>query len=364
MKLILHFDINKTIIIADKTANKEEEDIINEILSQHIFGFVKELETYEWIPISKEPTIYPPKEDLISYNNFIDKFLYPYPKDPNLSPRERMKIHKEINIKSGLEKTSFTDKNKPGHMYRSFYDQMVSKIKLENGKFEFLLPCFLELILYLKETGIDYEIVFRTFGSDYKEIKKAFNEFCNGKDPKYKGIFFNGENGSKDLRIKQCNSIYRNGDSIEDCYMILDCENGYEKIDKNLKKKDLEKMFPEKKILKGHEIYEYIVNAKGSIYIRDFYFWWNFNHRNPRSGKLFIIDNSSDILQMFFDDNVIINNSMEEGIIDQRDIHSGEFIHTSKTIGMNIHQVYPLLSISNEKYMIELIKEGIRKSGK
>lgn len=366
MKLILHFDINKTIIIADKAANKDEYDVINEILCQHTFGSVQEFEEdgqkkYKWIPESKTPSIEKEKEGTISYSEFLDEYALPYPKDPTLSPREKLKIHSEINRKSGLEKVYFTEKGKPGNQYRPYFEEMVKKVALEDGKFEYLLPCFLELILYLEKSKFDYEIVFRTFGSDFQEFKLAFNDFCNGKDPKYKNIFFNGENGTTDLRIHEVDTLYRNGDSIEDCYLILKTEKKIEKVDKSFKKKDIQDFYPNEKVLQGHEIYEYIINGKGSLFIQDYYFWWNINIRAPKSGKLFIIDNSSEILQIFFDDNVLIHNSMDNGIIDQRDFHSGEYIPTGKTLGMNLHQVYPLLSIQNEGYFIDLLQKSLEK---
>lgn len=104
-----------------------------------------------------------------------------------------------------------------------------------------LIPSFFELMDVLDSRGIDFRVVFRTFGHDLPVVCRSysmrfwiierneylihvfayreFNLMCEGKHPLMKGRRMDGTNGSVDRRIRlphHTGSIYRSGEGIND----------------------------------------------------------------------------------------------------------------------------------------------------
>lgn len=112
-------------------------------------------------------------------------------------------------------------------------------------------------------------------------------------------------------------------------------------------------------IIQGYkDIYKYLMSRKDTLAIRDFYPWWNANNRHPSAGKLFLIDpEDKDILQVFFDDNVIMEKS-DLGIIDVRNIN-GNNIDFLTRLDHNLVMVQPLESVFRENYFMERLEKCI-----
>lgn len=72
-KLILHFDINKTILMSDQASGKDsEEALISDIIAGMSWGKVEQIETNgivrnEWRCTSDLLSITPPHENLVTY---------------------------------------------------------------------------------------------------------------------------------------------------------------------------------------------------------------------------------------------------------------------------------------------------------
>ena len=62
--------------------------------------------------------------------------------------------------------------------------------------------------MYLRKTGREFAVCFRTMGKDTVEVIEEFNTFCEGRHPYFDGrngrlpaMRFDGTQGSKDFRI-------------------------------------------------------------------------------------------------------------------------------------------------------------------
>jgi hypothetical protein len=69
-----------------------------------------------------------------------------------------------------------------------------------------MLPAFFALIARLHTLGVDFRIVFRTFGIDIPRVAKEFNMFCSGQHPlssRYlpEGVKMDGSGGTVDRRL-------------------------------------------------------------------------------------------------------------------------------------------------------------------
>jgi hypothetical protein len=97
-KLILNFDINKTLILGDKIQSQSLESSLLALICEEPLGIIDENKN-EWI--IKEENLFNdnPNEDLYSYSEFLRKILPK--KNPNEIPdnESRLKYNGEIKKK-------------------------------------------------------------------------------------------------------------------------------------------------------------------------------------------------------------------------------------------------------------------------
>jgi len=97
------------------------------------------------------------------------------------------------------------------------------------GGMLYLVPSFFKVINHLRDLGVDFDIVFRTFGTDIIDLSKEYNLFCEGKHPMFNGrngnalVKMDGSEGGKDYRENRLSTGYlkRASDSPEDTVMVL-----------------------------------------------------------------------------------------------------------------------------------------------
>lgn len=182
--LLIHCDINKTIIVSDASSGRGFLSSLNSILSECVFGFypidkpINKREANDWIPISLslESTI---KPDLVTFGTYLEDFT-------NFDKVQRKAL-----------KTSFAESGGIGEQYNSYLDSMKEKLKinlptpstlscLAEG-YHFILPSFIKFLTYLTSPHVsdrfDCRIIFRTFGSDIAHVATELNAFCQGTHP-------------------------------------------------------------------------------------------------------------------------------------------------------------------------------------
>lgn len=231
-----------------------------------------------------------------------------------------------------------------------------------------IIPSFFKAMVFLKNSKIEYSIIFKTFGNDLPLIIKEFNYFIKGDHPLYSGKY-----GTKELKFPQKNE--------EEFYLMSDEHLGrYFRKSKNLdetvllrgnhiKEKTLEKAL-EKKAQKKLEIldtFEKIYHHKihclkdnFALGLRDDY---NFikPHLNKGShhgtGKLFLVNSKDkDLHEIFFDDNL---GEGSKNMVDIWDIGRKERIPIDKCWGKYLVPVDTIQAMLDEDYFINLIKNII-----
>lgn len=283
--LILHFDVNRTLIFSDVAQKQTPEDII-------VNGLADRLE-YLWDDSLAHP---------VNYTNYVKYHLFPNPKRS-----------KEIKQKQKEQTTRFLQfLQESGHPLYPHAQALFDRAKRAlEGQSTLVFSSFYNLLGHLKNQNISYTLVFRTFGSDIRDVAEELNEEM-------------GHGFLTDFHVLS-QGVFSPKDSLET------------------------------------DLYDYVKNARHHIAIQDDWTWW-FNHgENYQYGKPFPIDlEDSSVCSLFFDDNASINRDHpEKNIVAPFDI--------SKNVGMSpevliakkrLFPVDTLEALCNENYFIEII-DGI-----
>lgn len=146
--LVLHFDVNKTLIASDKTENKTTHDVINELLSKKYSAC--------WDERVRQP---------ITFYHYIKKYIL-----PGEDHDATLKVARLVHL------IHFIDYLKEHHhplytQVHSEYQFMMESLKGNEGIF----PSFYILIEELDRRGISYTLFLRSFGKEVFEIKNEIN---------------------------------------------------------------------------------------------------------------------------------------------------------------------------------------------
>lgn len=176
-KLILHFDINRTILMEDMDRTFDESIIYS------LAYYYKD----RWDERVSEP---------IYYGDYVKQYLVPGQASDKAIKAERYK-----RIKKFIEFLKET--NHP------LLEEIESKYRAaaEKGSKSLITPAFYRLLDYLNEKGIEYSIVLRTFGNDTDRVMEEINRKLDTPFFKGKGKVI-GENVHLDRVYEDVESIY------------------------------------------------------------------------------------------------------------------------------------------------------------
>ncbi len=149
-KLILHFDINQTIIASDPSGNRNVESVINHSLAQRY----KDL----W---NNKTTI---KKSY--YNYVFEDFLPGTRKDKQLKAKRTKTLKNFVNYLKDTDSIFYPEAN-------ILFHQCLEKINSSNT---IIFKSFYKLIDYLNEKKIPYSIIIRTFGNDIQKVTEEIEK--------------------------------------------------------------------------------------------------------------------------------------------------------------------------------------------
>ena len=399
-RLLLHFDVNKTIIISDPAGGVTTQQMVNSIISENAWGRVTggssdddgAYERWELAAECTEPTPSPPDtcsdgiagsgnggavggkgtgalggeaSPLVSYADLLE------------GGRVAKRVKKEL-------KTTFTEEGRPGHAFRPYYDRLLRALavpaesaaataacpfKLLRGGQVFLLPSFFELVKHLSAEKRDFAIVFRTFGTDLPEIAAEFNLFCAGEHPLHPGVRLDGSlDGFPDRRIQLpggTGCYVRDGRTPADVHLTTVGAQGVISVAHGA-------------AACHAAICERVAAGHNTLGLQDHYAWWAKCGEADDAGKIMFVDQSDGPLdgddhdgrgghdghdgcdgydgrthQIFFDDNV---ERTHAHIVDIRDAASGETVRFKKARGLYLVRAEPVRSILDREYFIDAVR--------
>jgi hypothetical protein len=185
MRLCLHFDINKSLIVADASSNRGFISSLNSLLSEAVWGEcsnqlpIHERQVQDWSPLSMPPAVHPPSPNAVTFGTYLEDHTC-------ISKQDRRKY-----------KCQFTT-DPWGSVYKSYLDMLENSLRIDPthpnylqhqeypyfaaGNYQ-ILPSFFCFIDYLVEKNYDFRIIFRSFGIDTPSVTSEFNMYCEGKHP-------------------------------------------------------------------------------------------------------------------------------------------------------------------------------------
>lgn len=186
-RLLLHMDINKTIIQTDAAGGRTLEDVLNSNAAANVFGTINE-RSGKWEPLYGPydegvvcPNVVCP-DGAITYDAYIDN-LYTAPEGMQEMPLEkRREIWRGVTDKRKAAVKGFTLPGGVGESYASLVDQQRECLTVDaaSGTLHSIIPSFFQLVNYLSEMEWPFTVLFRTFGSDLDVVLQEWQRFVAG----------------------------------------------------------------------------------------------------------------------------------------------------------------------------------------
>ncbi|CAI2366689.1 unnamed protein product [Moneuplotes crassus] len=391
--LVLHFDLNKTILTRDPYDHIDSTEIfLCDTICRMAWGEVtftdeeqqkdEELDEQQradkylaatWTLKSEDLTQDSPEESLISYRQYLD-ICHPFKRPEN---------DEEFQDQTERNKKILDFLSDQGSIFKKQYDILHEKMKLpadakvdENitgdfkqaydvGRFN-IIPGFFKTLKALSDQKRSFSLAFRTHGRELRNVIDEFNNFCEGKHPAYNGhsgeqIFFNGTK-SRDLRIKdrQTGMYFRFGRELSDVNLIM---NSLERIQCN-NMDDLLDGYG-RQIEEGtvahysdsiEENYMVIMDTLkkyGSLALHDDFYAYYLNKDDNDFGKLFLVDQTDFTTQHIFFDDMAVEGPTSN--IDIRDISTMEKVPERKFRDKYVVRANIYEAIKDEDYFLKTI---------
>ncbi|EGR28967.1 hypothetical protein IMG5_165630 [Ichthyophthirius multifiliis] len=413
-KLILHFDINRTILLGDKVKGVSKDEHLHQILAGYSWGRLEqkdEKSPVQWKLYHPHYSIQQPEKDMLSYKLNIKKKIHlkinrqyaetVYPlktkeeeqNHENLIKNNDFMIQNRNNLYLNFVKTGM-----PGIKLKPEYDRIIKSVTLpktaklqeedQGGQFSqqafqhndeekiidllsdgryFIIPSFFRTMINLKKQKREFAIIFRTFGEDINDVVKELNSFCAGEHPCFNGrngtvlVKFDGSKNNKNYKIKNSHlgSFYRPQDNVEECTLILGTSK---KLQPGIT--DLEQFYQNEitkqqvKFYKGsHQIYtitQELLKESCAIAIIDDWYNWNKNGEKYNFSKTLFIDQTDYLTQhIFFDDNITED---DQCIVDTIDAVKGTRIPIKKSINKYLVRVNMLDVLKDPDFFLKSIE--------
>lgn len=366
--LVLHMDINKTIIQVDLAGGRTLEDVLNSNVAANVLGEV-DSEGKCWKPlyIPVEGTDAEPSpvslSGLVTYDAFIDR-LYCEPAGMQDLPKaERDALWKKI---SGLRREAckkFTYPGEVGHQYAHLVEKQRSALH-ENGSFS-IIPSFFNFVNDLSDMNWPFTLIFRTFGSDMGSVLEEWKTFVEGNHVcKPRGVILAK---MKECYVQPlCATVFRHSDDMFICYgpcvslsyldSSLDVSSPQIIMDQlrgvpgstDVRKVSFTSLTND---LVGH--FQKSNNVGGVV---DYYPYWAQGAERRSCGKVYpIIQGDRNYFHVFFDDNIFLGD--ERSIVDIRAAATNESILDPGVEKKFCVPVNAFEAIVNKDYFVDRLYE-------
>jgi hypothetical protein len=361
--LVLHMDINRTIIQTDPAGGKSLLDVLNSNVADEVYGEVIEGAFVARMGPCEEGR--PSSPHLVSYSDYCEKVNAPKV-DLSTLPDDAARLREWKKVSEGRRAMLkvFTAVGSPGAEYRSFVDQQHQALQYlteggaESGLHE-IIPSFFHLVNALSESDVPFSIIFRTFGEDGTRVLNIWNSFLNGTHVvKPSGRRLMEWRG----REVPFGSLYRNDNG-----MAVTWERRHPvppppptvKPDEDpaLYLQSLEGVSDAHRVSFDALAAELTQRtSEGCCVLVDYYHHWAKHQENRAAGKVFPIEwkrTPNTPFQVFFDDNIFIGDA--QSIVDMRCARTGEPLAplTESLENTFCCPVRPLWAIMDEEYFVK-----------
>lgn len=282
-------------------------------------------------------------------------------------PEEEPEEDKSVN-----EDEEDVDPAKVAEQARIKQERRMNAKLFDQGRYH-LIPSFFRLLMYMKKQKREFAVTFNTFGSELDNVVYEFNKFCSGDHPCFNGrngsplVKLDGSKNSKNFLIRepaQNLTMYRTGDGINETIQI----NGQQhKRNPNTADYGHINMIDESddlQVIRDHLV-QFQTNLEtlkkyGSMAVSEDFPSWQASGRSNCRSKLLMVDQADYNTQhIFFDDNA--GEEDDGGIVDVRDIITGQQIPRKKYEDMYVIKVHPHRAILEPEYFIKKYEDADEK---
>mmetsp|Transcript_35251 Transcript_35251/g.101388 ORF Transcript_35251/g.101388 Transcript_35251/m.101388 type:complete len:710 (-) Transcript_35251:114-2243(-) len=400
--ILLHFDVNKTIITSDTVSAKNSEDGVREAVADIYWGFYTpassgataatspgtlappaeagEKATWRWTgtpPHLKPPDVQlEPGIQLTTYFKYCKKNAGSDKDFFKTSTRTFQLVTDPVALAEmeGTVARAMQCLNLPAEMLA--IPECAENLKAVglSGSMYFMVPTLFYLTARLQRQGRQFAVLFRSFGKDHLKIQGEWNAFCEMRHPIFSRLIedIGPMDGSvshlPDRRVKTLHTLYRDS---EGPVLILDTfTNGPE--DKTWDSWAKSKPKPKEDTRQGRTFISEVLKAKtvegldslqiwmdshltaqSTSAIKDDWAWWQFHGETALAGKLLpLIGGARQTQQIFFDDNIDLDDAR---IVDCR-APTGESVPSEISLGQGICvKVNPVEALLENDYFYNRI---------
>ncbi len=357
-RLVLHFDVNKTILVDDKIQKIDASLSCSQILYWTSWGHVS---GGRWRWNGEEPSLVSADRGAVLYGDYVQG-------QPELRKR-RFAL-----------KRDFVKKGNAGEGLGPFHQRLMEALALPESVKEAirgqgwaqvagldegnvrLLPSFFELLMDLKAKGREVTLVIRTYGGDIPEIVAELNAFCEGRHPMYPGAALDGRDGGLDLRIdlgdaRRYGAVHRGGEVGDDASAVSlalgvvarpgGCDSAPFANPLSFYRARAAQVLERPEEVWGH------LEVGGAFALRDDYPWWARSGFKASAGKPLRVDPSDrSVHAIFFDDNVFEDDAR---IVDVRDARTGAPMGLKRTRDLYLVRADSYRAVLDRGYFIEAL---------
>ncbi|XP_076596182.1 uncharacterized protein LOC143326496 [Chaetodon auriga] len=259
-KLVLHIDLNNTILVSDAATAQGTVAALDYFLTTVTWGKMSKHGKWEWL--SDSPSLLPPCDDAVTYYSQFGRI-------PGFTSTAGQRFRGVLDEHLALLRWPEGVKG----------DRELA-VKGEDGRlYHWILPSFFQLLRDLVQEGREFAIVFRTFGIDLPRVLRAmFKALHEGAHPLFPDL--------PDLKLSvnmtagkiRCNKRGIVVSRADDRVSTRDGERG---------------------------LYQYFSSVQGLVGFQDHFDWWVSNTYSIRGGKPLWVDPFDQSVQhIFIDDNI------------------------------------------------------------
>ncbi|XP_065605458.1 uncharacterized protein LOC136056969 [Cyrtonyx montezumae] len=312
-RLVLHVDLNNTVVAADAVSGQGPREALNSFLSTATWG--RERADGEWQWMSDRPSLRAPCPGAVSY-------YCRYGRDQ-----------------------AFTESG-PGQCFSSLHAQHLRllewpgepheelSVRDGHGKhYHFILPSFFRLLEALRWDGRDFTIIFRTFGTDLPHTLLALRSALAGQHPQFPAL--------RDLALP----VVLTPGQIRCSKREVVLKRGAERL---TTRED------------GRKLYHYFSSLEGIGGFQDHFDWWARNQFSSQGGKpLWVDPHDPSIHHIFIDDNIRLDDAdtiVHPQVFSERGSSSPRCAPTSELYDICLVQTDLLEAIANEDYFLHCVR--------
>ncbi|KAG9269607.1 hypothetical protein AMEX_G16656 [Astyanax mexicanus] len=299
-KIVIHFDLNNTILVSDAVTKQGTVAALEYYLSTVTWGRMAK-GRWEWM--CETPTLLPPCEGAVTYYSHFGR-VPGFTSGPGKRFRKVLEEHLELL-------------QWPSHLQP---DKELS-IKGEDGKlYHWILPSFFQLLQDLASQGLEFSIVFRTFGTDLPRVllvvQRALEQGTHPLFPDLPALKLSVNVTAGRIRCSNKGAVLTYGEE-------------------RLSARDGER-----------SLYQFMSSSQGLSGFQDHFDWWAQNTYSILGGKPLWIDPFDSAVQhIFIDDNIQQND--EDTIV-----HPKVFLDPegSQTRTASTSELYDLCLVQNDLF--------------